>query len=112
MCEVQTLQEDLAQMFTEFREQRCFELLRLFGQVRSCDCDHQIRVRQIQKPALRLPMARRKLLAFCVIFLLLLLLLALMWIYTTRRYNQVAAMGSGACASTILFTHNDCDIYA
>ncbi|EDW05882.1 uncharacterized protein LOC6585409 [Drosophila mojavensis] len=109
MCEVQMLLEDLGHTFTKFKEQRRVEMLRLVGQVRCCECGHKMRMLEAQKSVYRFSMGRRKFLAICVLFLLL---LAMMWIYMTRRYNQVAALGSGACVATYFFTHNGCDIYA
>ncbi|XP_023179313.1 uncharacterized protein LOC111605159 [Drosophila hydei] len=108
MGEVQMLLDDLGHTFSKFKEQRRIEMLKLFSQVRCCDCGHKLRMLDVQKKAAKMSAGAKRSLTAC---LMVLLLLGGFWIYMTRRYNHVAAFGSGACVATFFYTNSDCDVY-
>ncbi|KAH8270950.1 hypothetical protein KR044_003422, partial [Drosophila immigrans] len=109
MCEVQRLLDELSQTFQKHNHQRCVQLLKIFTQVRCCECGHQVRIEQAQHKAAQ-QQHHRLTITLSIVCLVALLLIVVYTIHLARRYNHALAFGSCACISTFFYTVDDCEV--
>ncbi|XP_034099197.1 uncharacterized protein LOC132795582 [Drosophila nasuta] len=112
MCEAQRLLDELYATFQRYNHQRCVQLLKIFSQVRCCECGHRIRIEIAQQKAAVKNAASRYQFAnkLPIVCLVVMLLIIIFMIHLARRYNHAIAFGSCACISTLFYTNDDCEV--
>ncbi|XP_014096210.2 uncharacterized protein [Bactrocera oleae] len=109
MSDIMELSDDIRNIFCKYKEKQKADLFQALNDVKCCECGHQSRLRNVQN---KVSIYRKMTIFYQLILsiLTLLLLMAFYALWAARRYNHVRLFGTGACASTFLWTYDDCTV--